>query len=521
LNPEEWEAYTTPLGRVRYRPKTESTDTSAPARTLVGCFQWLEERLSAAGWPRTSPWWQERVQGFLEGSKRQAVFRVGRRGGKTTTMCRMGLVLTLWGGHVVPPGDIGWLVVVSLKREFAEDVVQVMTRILDAVGIRHDPLQGDARGMRIPGTRYGIRVLTASVGGVVSMTTVCAICDEIARWKDSETLVNPATQVLASLRPTMATQPKARMVLISSPLGLLDAHAAEFERGNTDHQMVAHAPTWIANPTLTEEWTRADEPNEDMWRREYAAIPIEGLVSSLISPASIDACTRKGGPVTVPREEGVSYVAAMDPAMRGNGWTLGIMGRRILAGVPRRSLVHVREWRGSSSSPLDPRRVLSEICTELLAYNLGCIWTDQREYDSLRAIGDGLGIILQQDVMTAGLKEERAIALERALATGELELPEHAVLRRDLLGVTRAVTANGMVIRLADTPDGRHCDYAAMLMILIGKYSEAPIMPETRTPAQIEQQQALEHAQERYGRRSTNRGRTRTPGSDGQFGRGW
>jgi hypothetical protein len=71
----------------------------------------------------------------------------------------------------------------------------------------------------------------------------------------------------------MATQPFAFEVCSSSPWGTDDYHAELFDQGDTDHQLTSFAPTWIANPTITEERTHELEPDEKIWSREYAAIP--------------------------------------------------------------------------------------------------------------------------------------------------------------------------------------------------------------------------------------------------------
>lgn len=157
-------------------------------------------------------------------------------------------------------------------------------------------------------------MMTASLGGVVGGTVICAICDEVARWRDRETGANPAREVLASLRPALATMPRAKLWLSSSPLGRLDAHAEAFERGDGAGQIVAHAATWAANPTLSEARTRELERDQDVWRREYAAIPLEGTEAGLIAPMSVDRCTRAEGEIAP--EPGLEYVAAMDYACR-------------------------------------------------------------------------------------------------------------------------------------------------------------------------------------------------------------
>jgi len=50
----------------------------------------------------------------------------------------------------------------------------------------------------------------------------------------------------------MVTVPTARMYISSSAFSNLDYHFDLFEAGDTAAQLVAYAPTWEANPSVTE-----------------------------------------------------------------------------------------------------------------------------------------------------------------------------------------------------------------------------------------------------------------------------
>ena len=104
--------------------------------------------------------------------------------------------------------------------------------------------------------------------------------------------------------------------------------AKSFEKGNNTFQLVAQAPSWIANPTITEEETHDAEPDLLDWSREYAAIPHDGSESSLFSPEMIELVCRKGGPAEIGYVPGQVYVAAQDPATRSDAWTISIASAR-------------------------------------------------------------------------------------------------------------------------------------------------------------------------------------------------
>ena len=75
----------------------------------------IDEQLVSRGWPAMSHWWRETLAKFYASGKRQLVLRVGRRGGKSSTLCRVAVAEALYGAHVIPPGDVGVVAIVSIK----------------------------------------------------------------------------------------------------------------------------------------------------------------------------------------------------------------------------------------------------------------------------------------------------------------------------------------------------------------------------------------------------------------------
>jgi hypothetical protein len=251
----------------------------------------LEAALKAKGFPPLSRWWRRSLASFYRSKKRQLVVRVGRRGGKSSTLCRIAVLEALFGDHVIPPGDVGVVAIISVSRDEANQRLRTIKSILDALGVKWKPVEG---GIELEGRPIVFKTFAASISGVSGFTCICAICDEVAKWRDSDTGANPATEVLASLRPTMADQPNARIFLSSSAMGRLDAHAVAFDLGATPFQEVASAKTWEARPELTEADCRALEPDFDIFNREYGNNPFDGSALSLYTESGLLDVTRKG-----------------------------------------------------------------------------------------------------------------------------------------------------------------------------------------------------------------------------------
>lgn len=245
---------------------------------LLRRYDQVDALLVAAGFPATSPWWRAEIERFLRSGRGRWLLRVGRRGGKSSTLARLACVWALYGSWEVPPGDVAVVPFVSVDRDEAAARLRTIEDVLRTLGVGLER-RGDELELR--SRRVLFRVVTCSVKGTVGFTSILVIGDEVARWESRETYANPAADVIGSLAPTLATQPDGFMVLSSSPWSLDDFHAVEFAKGDTGHQVASFAPTWVANPTLSEERTHELEPDNKRWLREYAAVPSASVSAAL------------------------------------------------------------------------------------------------------------------------------------------------------------------------------------------------------------------------------------------------
>lgn len=190
---------------------------------------------------------------------------------------------------------------------------------------------------------------------------------------------------------------------------------------------------------------------------------------NLLSGDLLDACTRSG-PVNLPYNPLAAYWAAMDPATRGNSWTL-VIGTRDGA---KRKVAFAKQWTGTATAPLSPKATMREIGEALRTYGLHSVESDQYQVDSLKDIGRDVVLedgtpwpvrILQTD-LNSQEKAQRYLSLRTKLGEGEIELSPLPEMQTDLRRIVRRVTQAGIVIDLPRTGDGRHCDYAPALMLV-------------------------------------------------------
>lgn len=238
-------------------------------------------------------------------------------------------------------------------------------------------------------------------------------------------------------------------------------------------RVVVRAPAYDMNPVYwtPERCAEAKATDPEAYRTDVLAefaSPEEALFSS----ESVDRCTRRTQ-VIVTSKPGNTYYAAMDPATRGNGWTLAVATRE----AGKTIVVRADEWIGTRDEPLDPGDVLAEIAGILASYRVMSVDTDQAMGDALIKLGRQVGLRLHPWTLNATQRTQRYLAIRTRMDSNELELPPVPRLRTDLLHLRKRVSPGGMQVVLPMTSDGRHCDFAPALMLVLSR-----LLPEAVAP---------------------------------------
>jgi hypothetical protein len=151
-----------------------------------------------------------------------------------------------------------------------------------------------------------------------------------------------------------------------------------------------------------------------------------------------------------------SYVASIDPATRGNAWTLVVQTKI----GDRRHDVFARQWRGSKQEPLNPALVFRDMAADLAPYRVTSVATDPWSYDALSAHASAAGLYLRQLEMSDREQTERWLAMRAEMVADRRRLLDEPELIADLRRLVKRTTHTGLTIDLPITADGRHCDYA-------------------------------------------------------------
>jgi hypothetical protein len=407
----------------------------------------LDAALVKAGFPATSPWWRNEIERFATSDRRRWVIRAGRRAGKSSTLCRIAVCQALFGSWSVPPGDIGVLVFVSTERSEAQARLRTIGAILRAIGVGFDERSEE---IELHDRPLVFRVHSATLRGVVGFTSVGIFGDEVAKWENRDTTANPAKEVFASLRPTMASQPQAFEVLSSSPFGTDDYHHELYEEGDTEHQLTSFGATWECNPTISEATTHGYEPDARVWSREYAAQPGVTLSSALDPDDLKDAFARV--PVGQPLR---SFVAIDASSLREDAfaWIAGYesTAREIV-------IKECGSWNSTDLKGLSMTDIVNALTARCLRWNTYTIFGDQREDASLKAMFAAKSIRFISYDWTAESKENAFQLLRRLLRERKVcIMTDHPSLKSELVKLKARLGSNGRTTYALNGQDHASC----------------------------------------------------------------
>lgn len=259
--------------------------------------------------------------------------------------------------------------------------------------------------------------------------------------------------------------PGAQMFYVGSawaPIGPMYRMFCEHFGKPSTKLFVVKAKGWQLNPSW---WT--PERCRDLEERNPVAYACDVLSEfkspegSMFDPELLVRSARRE-PAALPFDPLCSYAAGMDPATRGNAWTLVVVGH---VAHGRYAVVHAQQWRGTPQRPLSPLAVLQEIAAVLARYRLRTVRTDKWSIDAIRELASQVALSLAEEPMQGPERVEMFDRLLFMLKEQALELPPDPRVREDLLRVRRIVSRQSISIDLEKTQDGRHADYAPALAL--------------------------------------------------------
>lgn len=377
------------------------------------------------------------------------------------------------------PGEIPRVSVVSLKKDLADVIMNHLVGSLKASPLMRGFLMGEPSGdgllVRHPsGTPVEICVVAGGRAGasLVARWSAGCIFDEFPRMCGGDDgVVNWDDQRRAVVHRLLKGCKLWHIGSPDAPYGPAYDMVVEHHGKPTAELVVIRAPAPAMNPVW---WTPERIAEERRKDKDGAKTDIDAEFrtpdEAMYALESIKKCTRTL-PLSYERKPGCTYYAAMDPATRGNGWTLIVVTRALGKTV----VVRAEEWIGTRDEPLDPGDTLEQIASILTSYGVTVVHSDQAMGDALIKLGRMKGLSIAQWTLNGAQKFDKYLAIRTHMDRGLLELPPTPHLRSDLLHIRKRVTPDGVRVQLPQTSDGRHCDYGPSLMLALSKALPEPV----------------------------------------------
>jgi hypothetical protein len=350
------------------------------------------------------------------------------------------------------PGEVGTIMVVAADRKQARTIMRFVLGLLKAAPMLKRQVENVTQESIALRNDIVIEIHTASFRTVRGYTIVAALLDEIAFWPTDENASEPDVEVLAAVKPAMATVPGAMLLCASSPYSrrgaLWDAHRKHYGKDG-DPILVWQAPTRTMNPSVPEVFVRQHlEDDPARAAAEYLAqfrTDIEGFVSreavlACVSPSVLE----------IAKQHYKSYVAFVDPSGGSSDSFALCIGHR---DVTRK--VVVIDCLREVKPPFSPQQVCEEFA--LVMKNYGC----------LKAFGDKFAGVWPLEMFSkygvnyeqsARPKSELFIDLLPLINSRRIELLDNGKLISQLCSLERRTARGGR--DSIDHPPGAHDDLA-------------------------------------------------------------
>lgn len=323
-------------------------------------------------------------------------------------------------------------------------------RVGDIIELQHRPVK--------------IKVFAASTMAAVGFTGICVILDEMALWRNESTGANPASQILSFISPTLTTQKNAKMFLSSSPFSTLDAHHAEFVKGDTTRSMVRYAPTWIANPTVTEQETREEQPDPIEWARQFKAEPMSAGSLAFFDPQVIDESVDRT--LRLPRKAlpGDVITAGADFGFKSDSSALVVahrVGEIYYVG-------EILELRPLPNEPLKPSKVVHEFARVMKEHGVEYCMADMHYVQSVSEHLEAEDLHYTRAPEGARGIQETYVRVRRLFLDGQIKLPHNERLINQLKQVVSQPTAGGGIsIKQPRAAGGGHGDVCSAFILSV------------------------------------------------------
>ncbi|MDD8014059.1 MAG: hypothetical protein PHX45_00080 [Acidobacteriota bacterium] len=367
---------------------------------------------------------------------RESFVICGRRSGKSYMSALIASYLAGfkdWKPYL-SPGEKGWIFIVANDKAQAGIIKAYISGIFQRVKCLKPLVEKETVETLELKNGINVAVKTASFRAIRGYTILAAILEEIAFWRSEES-ANPDKEILAAVRPALATIPESLLLGISTPYNRSGVLWEQFKLnfGKMGGPLIWKASTRTMNPTIDEsliENALKEDPAaagaewSAEWRQDIEAFIPPELVEAAMVPGRFE----------LPRLEGVQYYAFADPSGgRQDSFTLGISHRESSGKI---ILDCLRERRPA----FQPKSVVSEFSELMKSFGLSEVVADRYAGEWVTSAFGEFGIMVRPSELSAS---EIYLNFLPLISNGTVELLDNKRLTGQLTGLERRTRGGG------------------------------------------------------------------------------
>lgn len=360
----------------------------------------------------------------------------GRRSGKSFISAVIAVYVATFKDwrKFLSAGERGFIFVVANDKSQARIIKNYVSGILKSNASFRRLVSKDLQWEIELRNQVSIMVKTCDFRTIRGYTLLCAILEEMAFYRSDES-ANPDKEILAAVRPSLATIPGSLLIGISTPYSKAGVLYEQFKKyyGKTEGPLIWKAKTTTMNPSIDKqiiEDALADDPSAASaeWEAEFRAD-----IEAFMPPEFIDAVVIPGR-FELPKIEGVEYFGACDPSGgRQDSMTLAIAHKdkdgKIVLDVSR-----------EQRPPFQPKVVVKEFSETLRAYGISEIESDRYAAEWVSEAFRDRDVEVKNSELSAS---EIYLSFLPLMANGTIELLDNKRLKSQLVGLERKARPGG------------------------------------------------------------------------------
>lgn len=401
----------------------------------------------------------------------EAALICGRRGGKSRTLALIAVFLATMQDVTLhlAPGERATIAVIAADRKQARSIFRFAMGMLTETPMLADLVEDSTADSITLRNRVTLEIATASFRVTRGYTFLAVLADEVAFWRSDETSANPDEEILAAIRPGLATIPGAMLLLASSPYAkrgaLYQAFRDHYARDSAD-VLVWRGTTAEMNPRIPQRVIEAAYEKDPVAASAEYGAEFRNDIAAFVSREVVDGVIVPGRREALPLP-GQRYVAFVGPSGgSADSMTLAIahaVEERTDGQVTRRAVLDVvREVR----PPFSPESCVADFCALLKEYRCTEVTGDRYAGEWPREQFRKLGIAYK---LAEKPKSDIYRDLLPLLNSGKIELLDLPRLTAQLCGLERRTARGGR--DSIDHAPGAHDDLVnavAGALLLVG-----------------------------------------------------